>query len=205
MSVSRFANGLLLNLTLIACVASIGCAFSRRVEVPRTGWEQILSTEAIDRALAQLEWPDLSGQSVFVQLGAPASGKPPVPEGMDTEYLRRGVEVALVQRGAVIIDDDDEADFVMNVLIGAMGLDTSGRFLGIQGSSGGLIPFTIPELAIYKRTKLEGFAKAEIALLDYKNGRVVHRSGPVQGTTYRQSTIYFFIFSRSHSVTSRLD
>ncbi len=89
MSVSRFANGLLLNLTLIACVASIGCAFSQRVEVPRSGWEQILSTEAIDRALAQLEWPDLSGESVFVQLGAPALGKPPSLDSSSSPNIAR--------------------------------------------------------------------------------------------------------------------
>ena len=198
--VSKFA--------LIVCLVlplAIGCAFSRSTEVPRSGWDQILSTEAIDRALAQLEWPSVGGKSVFVRIGAPATNKPPVPEGIDTKYLRLGVEVALAERGGKIVDDYDEADYVMNVLIGGMGLDISGRVVGIQGSSGGIIPFTIPELALYQRTRREGFAKAEIVMIDPKLGSVVHRSGPVQGTTLRVSTTYLFVFVRTNTDTSRLD
>jgi hypothetical protein len=34
-----------------------GCAFRNRVQTPRSSWEQILATTAIDRALTQVECP----------------------------------------------------------------------------------------------------------------------------------------------------
>jgi hypothetical protein len=181
-----------------------GCSFSNRITLPRSAWEQILSTEAIDRALAKIEWPEVSGRSVFVRLGAPGLDRP-VPEGIDIAYLLAAVDVALVKEGAIVVRDDNEADVVMVVLVGAMGIDISGRHLGVKGSAGGFIPFTIPELPLYKRVRRQGFAKLEIALLDYKNGRVLHQSDPVQGTTNRVSTTYFFVFTRTQSDTSRLD
>ncbi len=124
---------------------------------------------------------------------------------MDSDYLRRAVEVALADRGAAIAGELEEADHVLTCLVGAIGLDIGGRYVGIQGTQGGLLPFTIPELMLYRRTKREGFAKVEIALIDRTNGGIVHRSGPVQGTTVRRSLTIFFVFGFSRSDVTRLE
>ena len=90
-------------------------------------------------------------------------------------------------------------------VVGAVGLDTSWRFMGVIGASGGFIPLTIPELAIYKRTRTEGFAKVELAILDPREGGVLFRSGPVQGTTHSRTGIYLLVIQTSETDTSRLD
>jgi len=64
------------------------------------------------------------------------------------------------------VSKPEAAEYVLSCLVGAIGLDISGRFMGIQGGSGGLIPFTIPALALYKNTLRQGFAEAEIYLVD---------------------------------------
>ena len=179
-----------------------GCAISRRVEPPRSAWEQILSTEAIDRALAQLKWPDVRGKSILVALGAPKEGS---LAASDREYLLRGVQVALADHGGLVVEAIDKADLVLTVLVGAIGIDARGRYFGIKGTSGGFFAFTIPELSLYRRTTRQGFAKTEIALVDHKAGSVVHRSGPFEGSTYRTTTTYFFVFRRATTDTSRLD
>jgi hypothetical protein len=117
----------------------------------------------------------------------------------------RSIQVAVASQGGLVVTELDQAELVLTALVGAMGLDTSGRFLGVQGTSGGFIPITIPELALYKRVRLKGFAKTEIALVDHKTGGVIHRSGPVQGSTYRVATTYFFVFNTVKTDTSRLD
>jgi hypothetical protein len=180
----------------------IGCGTTARITPPRSAWEQILSTEAIDRALAQIEWPDLRGKSVMVSLGAPNEGS---TSPSDRDYMKRSIQVAVASQGGLVVTELDQAELVLTALVGAMGLDTSGRFLGVRGTSGGFIPITIPELALYKRVRLTGFAKTEIALVDHKTGGVIHRSGPVQGSTHRVAKTYFFVFNTVKTDTSRLD
>jgi hypothetical protein len=176
-----------------------GCSTTYRIKVPRTASEQIISTEAIDRALAQITWPAVAGQKLVVQVGGPQ-------ESLDRDYLYRSVEIKIAERGGVVVDKEDEADSELNVLVGAVGIDVDGRFFGLRGTNGSsLIPFTIPELAFYKTVRLDGFAKTEIALLDHKTGGVLHRSGPTYGMTYARSRTVFFIFRRRWTDTTRLE
>jgi hypothetical protein len=175
-----------------------GCAFSSRVQTPRTSWEQILATEAIDRSLNQLEWPDMSDKSIFIEIGPPG-------DVIDDLYLQSRIEVMLTNGGARITRNVDQADYVLTCLVGAIGLDISGRLFGLEGSAGGLIPFTIPELSIYKTTTRRGFAKTEIHVMDVASSEVVHRSGPVEGSAYRRSNTYLFVFETRKSDTTRLE
>ena len=99
----------------------------------------------------------------------------------------------------------EDADLVLGVLIGAMGLDIGGRFFGIEGTGGGFIAFAIPELAPYRKTRTEGFAKAEFALVDHHTGELVHRSQPVIGTTSAARTVIFVVFSWRKTDTTRLE
>jgi hypothetical protein len=175
-----------------------GCAFSTRVETPRSSWEQLLATTAIDRALKQVEWPEVNGKSVYVEVGPPG-------DVLDDLYLRRRIEVTLAERGAQIVRNAEAAEYALSCLVGAIGLDISGRFLGLQGSPGGVIPFTIPEVALYKNTLREGFAKTEIYLMDLEAKKIVHHSGPVEGTAYRRSKTFFFFIETRKSDTTRLE
>jgi hypothetical protein len=184
---------------LLTTPLALACATTERITLPRTASEQIISTEAIDRGLAQIRWPELAGEKLVVQVGGPQ-------ESLDRDYLLRSVEVLIAQRGGIVVDDEDEADYEVNVLVGAVGIDFDGRFVGVRGMGGSaLIPFTIPELALYKTVRLDGFAKTEIALLDRKKGGVVHRSGPTYGLTYGLSRTILFVFRSRWTDTTRLE
>jgi hypothetical protein len=191
----------LLQLGAVSCVLSLfamGCSFTRNVTTPRSGWNQILTTVAADRALEQLEWPAVEGKTVYVQVGPPG-------DALDVEYLRRAVEVTLAEKGARIASELEQADHVLTCLVGAFSLDIGGRFFGLEGTSGGFVPLTIPELMLYRRVTRRGYTKVEIAMVDKVNGGVVHRSGPVEGMTRRRSSTFFFVFRFSESDTSRLE
>jgi hypothetical protein len=198
---NRSAVSRLLVLCAALCVLlhiASGCAFSTRVQTPRSSWEQLLATTAIDRALMQLEWPGVDGKSVWVEVGPPG-------DVLDDLYLQRSIEVVLANRGARIARNAENAEYVLSCLVGAIGLDISGRFMGLQGSQGGFIPFTIPELALYKNTLRKGFAKTEIFLVDIETKKILHHSGPVEGAAYRRSKTYFFVFETRESDTTRLE
>jgi len=180
----------------LVCVSATGCGFSRMTPVPRSASQQILATEAIDRALEQFEFPDLKGKKVMVHVGPPG-------DAIDEEFLRTAVSVELFEEEAKVVTASEDADLVLGVLIGAMGLDIGGRFFGIEGTGGGFIPFTIPELALYRKTRTEGFAQAEFALVDHHTGELVHRSEQVIGTTWSERTVVFFVFSWRKTDTAR--
>jgi hypothetical protein len=198
---NRSAAWRLLVLSATLCVllyVTSGCAFSTRVQTPRSSWEQILATTAIDRALKQLEWPEVDGKSVFVEVGPPG-------DVLDDLYLQRRIETNLSDRGAQIAKNVESAEYLLTCLVSAIGLDISGRFMGIQGSSGGFIGIKIPELALYKNTLRRGVAKTEIFLVDLETHKAVHHSGPVEGAAYRRSKTFFFFFESRDSDTRRLE
>jgi hypothetical protein len=184
-------------LALLVALAS-ACSMTPELKLPRTATQQVLATEAIDRALEQFEFPDVVGRRVAVYVGAPG-------DAVDGDYLRVAVQIALLEAHAIVVPLDDDPDLVLAVLVGAMGLDQAGRFFGIEGTAGGFIPFTIPEVALYKKVRMEGFAKAEYALVDPHTGAVVHRSAPAQGDTWAEQTTLLLIFSWGRTDTSRLD
>ena len=183
---------------LLTAPLALACAITERITLPRTASEQIISTEAIDRALAQIRWPELAGQKLLVQVGG--------PQELDRDYLIRSVEILIAERGGIVVDDEDEARYQVDVVVGAAGIDVDGRFFGVRGSGASpLIPFTIPELALYKSERLDGFAKTEIAMLDPRKGGVVHRSGPTYGLTYVHERTLFFVFRSRKTNATRLE
>jgi hypothetical protein len=157
--------------------------------LPRSATQQVLATQAIVRALDQFEFPDISGKKVLVHVGAPG-------DAVDTEFLRTAVQLEVFEEHAKVVVAPEKADFVLGVLVGSMGLNIRGRFLGIKGTTGGgVVPFTIPELALFQRTRTSGFARAEFALVDLETGEIIKRSDPVEGHSEGESTTVLMVFS----------
>src|SRR5262245_7423358 len=106
------------------CVFSAGCTFSRGIQLPRSADQQLLATQAIARALAKFEFPDIKGKSVLVHVGAPG-------DAVDEEFLRTAAKVEIVEEGAKVAARREDADLVLSVLVSAMGLNIRGRYLGL--------------------------------------------------------------------------
>jgi len=184
------------------CLALAGCAISAgKVTVPLTATQQILLTEAIERSLDGLVWPDVKGKSVVVHSASPGEATV-VPGRANDDYLRSSVERRLLLNGARIVEDDAAADYVLLALAGATGLNRSARLLGILGAGGGFIPVLLPEIVLYKSLREDGFAKTEILLSNAKAGGVVHQSGPAAGKTYARSRVLLFFFRKRETDTS---
>jgi hypothetical protein len=65
--------------------------------MPRSAMEQLLTTGAIDPALAMLDWPDLTGKAVELQLGAP-----------EEAFDRRWTDVTRFEQKRASSEDADE-------------------------------------------------------------------------------------------------
>lgn len=173
----------------LGCFLGAGCTFSQSTRLPRSASQQILATQAVIRALEKFQFSDISGKKVLVHVGAPG-------DAVDTEFLRTAVQIEVFEEHAKVVVTPEQADLVLGVLVGSMGLNIRGRFLGITGTDGGgVIPFTIPELALFKRTRTSGFARAEFALVDMRSGEVIQRSDPVEGNSEGEATTVLMVFS----------
>ena len=176
----------LLMLTIFLPVAP-GCSTTRRItNTPLTALQQLLGTEAVDHAVAKLTWPAIENQRVFVQTASPGAKK-------DQAYLRQAVAANLAERGATVVKDFSDADYVVTVLAGSIGTDQKDVFFGIPAIQSVILPFALPEIALYKAQEQEGFAKTEVVTTDAKHGGVVHRSGPTRGRTYARTRTVLFV------------
>ena len=172
---------------IVAPLAAMSaCSATRHItNTSSTALQQLLGTEAIDRAVDQLTWPDVMHKSVAVQSASPG-------EWGDEQYLRKAVVRRLAERGARVIDDPTAADYLVTVLAGSLGTDHSEVFFGIPPIQSILIPLSLPEIALYKAENQEGFAKTEIVVTDVRHGGVVHQAGPTHGQTYSRTRKFLF-------------
>lgn len=165
----------------------VGCTTTRRItNTSATALQQLLGTQAIDRAVQKLSWPDVQGKTVYVQIASPG-------EWGDQAYLRQVVGTELAQRGAIVSDDSSHSQYVMTVLAGALGTDQTEVFFGLPAVQSVVVPLALPEMAIYKSEEQEGFARTETVTTDSQHGGIVYRAGPTQGRTYAHTRKIFFV------------
>jgi hypothetical protein len=61
----------------LSCFLGAGCTFSHGTQLPRSASQQVLATQAVLRALDKLEFPDIRGKKVLVNVGAPGEAVDP--------------------------------------------------------------------------------------------------------------------------------
>jgi hypothetical protein len=174
----RTADGRATSAALALAMLLIGCSAATPPPGGRlAAGQQLLATEAVDRALAQVEWPNFRGRSVYVDVGSPAAED-------ERHYLESAVMTAIAERGAKITPDLKSADYVVVVLGKAVGVDEKKTFFGVPALQSSLLPVGLPEIALYKATEQKGIAKLETVVANNKPAGHVVRQGPVESETF---------------------
>ncbi len=208
------------NIVAVLAVVSVvagaaGCSTDRRItNTPATALQQLLTSEAVDRAVQKLVLPELEGHTVYIQTGSPAqwgeqyyynrvaarlddiattTGPTGSPVDPDQSYLKQAVAARLSELGAKVTLDPARADSIVSVLAGAIGTYQKDVLFGMPPSVSSFLPIALPELAIYKAQDQQGFAKVELVATDTKRGGTIYRSGPTYGTTYVHNRAVLFI------------
>lgn len=148
--------------------------------------QQILASEAVDRALAQVEWPNLHKRKVFVDVAAPSGDQ-------ERQYLENQISAEAASRGAILAPDLKSADCALLVQADAIGLEQNRTFIGLPQVESAMIPIGIPEITVYNSEREEGFARLNLVFADLKKGGVLARSGPVKSDTWQQDRKYVVI------------
>jgi hypothetical protein len=168
----------------------IGCATTReQSKTPRTAIEQLLLSEALERSLAGLSVPLPTGASVVVET-AGLSG--------DQSFVRKLVEDRLGAEGMLIREKAEDAGYLVRVIVQTLGTEQDNSFFGMPPVQSGLLPFALPELAVYDKKIQYGVARVSLALFERATGRLIIATRLYEGTaSYKQYVLLFFIGFRA--------
>ncbi|MCS7305610.1 MAG: hypothetical protein NZ602_10955 [Thermoguttaceae bacterium] len=168
----------------------MGCGTTRWTDTSRTATEQLLLSDAIDRAVSQVDFRALAGRTVYLDAQ-------PVQGLTDAPYLISTVRQQLLASGCILKEKREEAEYVVELRAGALGTDRHDILFGIPATQlpsvfllNG-IPTNIPEIPFIKRTQQQGVAKIAVFAYNRTTGRPAWQSGVVAAQSKAKSTWVF--------------
>jgi len=166
-----------------------GCTSSVRTSDPaRTATELFLQSEAVIQAVSQLNVEPLRDRIAYVDSSYLSS--------TDREYLLGEVRAHLLTQGVRLVSQRDQAQVIIEVRSGGVGVDRSGTLVGIPPM---VLPagteqantmvyaaqFATPELSLFKDINQVSYATVAFVAYWASSGEVVASSGPFVGKRYR--------------------
>lgn len=156
--------------------ALAGCGTTRSSNTQRTATEQLLISDAIDRAVQAIDFRPLAGRSVFFD-------DRHLYEAVDDAYLISSLRQHLLASGCILKDNRDEATFIVEPRAGAVGTDNQDWLFGMPATNVpqltllAALPPAIPEIPIAKRQKQRGVAKIAVFAYHRETGQPAWQSG----------------------------
>lgn len=146
------------------------CSQIRTSDTARTGLEQLLISDAVDKTLQKIEVPAVNGRRVFLDTQ--------YLDGVDKGYVIGSIRQRLLNGGALMADKKEGSEITVEVFSGGIGTDNSNRFVGMPGMAlPGPMPVNLPEVRLYDRSKQAGTAKISLVAYDTVSGSLVHDGG----------------------------
>jgi hypothetical protein len=168
-------------LTVVAlCAIWAGCGTTKWTDTRRSATEQLLISDAIDRAVSRLDFRALDGKTVWLDAT-------PLKSATDSEYLVSSLRQHLLASGCILKEKETEADYVVEARAGAVGTDRHDLIYGIPSVNipavfpieGVGIPSKIPEVPFITRTNQRAVAKIAVFAYCRETGRPLWQSGTV--------------------------
>jgi hypothetical protein len=159
--------------------ACAGCGTTRSTDTTRTATEQLLISDAIDRAVQSMNLQTLAGQTVYLDDSK-------LSDTVDKNYYISTLRQQLLASGCELRDSRDEAEFVVEARAGAIGTDRNDLLFGLPSMNVPQIPLVqpapavIPEIPIAKRKDQRGVAKIAVFAYHRATGTPVWQSGIVR-------------------------
>lgn len=180
------------------CLAT-GCGATKL----RTATEQLLMSDAIDRAVAQVDFSALANQKVFFDHKYIQNSRDPqvMMKGfgfVNSDYVVSSLRQQMVAAGLLLQDKLDDADYIIEARLGAIGTDNNEVLFGIPATNlfstaqvvmptAPAIP-AIPEIAFAKRNVLLGAAKIGVFAYHRETRSPVWQSGISKASSTARDT-----------------
>ncbi len=166
-------------LTMMPWLVGCGSMNSRRAT------EQLLLSNAIDRAIAQIDFSVLSGQKVFLETRYITKQKS--SSYANSNYFTSAVRQHMFASRCRVQDEKKDADYVVEARLGALGSDAHELVFGLPATNlvstaATLLPNsppmpTIPEISVARRDAQSSAAKIALFAYDRRTLEPVWQSG----------------------------
>ena len=193
---------------LLSCV---GCGTTH----DKLATEQLLLSDAVDRAVAHIDFTPLQGETVFLDTQYIKQLKSNPNSFVNQDYIISSLRQQMLQAGCLLQENRETADYIAEARVGALGTDGHDVNYGVPPSqtmsaaasvvSRGMMLPALPEISLARRT--DDTAAAKIAVFAYQReskvpvwqsglsvarsraqGRWVLGAGPFQSGTIYQGT-----------------
>ena len=176
--------------------AIVGCSVpTKRPVYPRTPIEQLLISEAIQGAMKDLAL-DVERPGAKIHLDNTGLTD-------EQDFLAQVLRGWLGQKGFETFEDIRDADIRALLVVQALGTQQSIKFFGMPASRSAWLPVSLPELALYKKNREEGYARFYFDLFDAKTGAYLRSTREYEGVAVH--TKYTFFFGFDHAVSELED
>jgi hypothetical protein len=158
------------------CAFAVGCGTTKWSDSPRTATEQLLISDAIDRAISEIDFSALAERDVYLDTRY-------IITALDQNYVISTLRQHMLASGLIIKDKPEDATYVVEVRAGSLGTNRQDLLFGVPATNlptAGLLPVgsaSIPEIALMKRTNQQGVCKLAVFAYDRMSGRPVWQSG----------------------------
>jgi hypothetical protein len=179
----------------------VGCGTTKWSDTSRTATEQLLISDAMDRAISKVDLRALAGKEIYLDAS-------PLGRTVDSDYLVSSLRQHMLASGCILKEKREEAEYVLELRAGAVGTDRRELLVGVPATKvpdvvpvpG--VPRSIPEVGLIKKTEQRGVAKIAMFAYNRKTGRPVWQSDviPVESKAkdiwflgagpFQQGTIY---------------
>lgn len=185
----RFASAF----AILACACAVGCGTT----TTQKGTEQLLISDAVDNAVAQIDFRVLNGQKVYIDTVylRSVSGIGFV----NSEYIISSLRQQLTAAHCLIQDSRESADVIVEPRVGALGTDGHEVVYGIPQSgsianaaaalSSSPIP-PLPEISFGKSNAQTGIAKVIVFAYDRETREAIWQSGVAKAESTSRNTWY---------------
>lgn len=169
---------ILLGAAVICCA---GCGTTKQSEATN----QLLSSDAVDRSVARIDFTPLQGQTVFFETKYITD--PKNASFVNSNYVISSLRQQLFAAGCLIQDKPEDADYIVEARIGTLGNDENSMVYGIPANNAlnaaaVVVPNSpplpaVPEIAFARKD--DKMAAAKIAAFAYhrETHAVVWQSG----------------------------
>lgn len=165
---------------LLLC-STVGCGTTTQ----RRGTEQLLLSDAVDHAIAQVNFGPLSGRRVYLDSSYLQSVKG--VGFVNAPYIISSLRQQLTAAGCMLQDNREKADVIVEARVGALGTDGHEVIYGLPknnllSSASAVLPGVpsipvVPELSAARVDAQSGIAKLMVFAYDSETRRPIWQSG----------------------------
>lgn len=173
---------------LLASLFVTGCgALSRETsKTPRTAIEQLLLSQAAARSLGELTIPVPPESTLTVD----SSGLTP-----DQEFVRQAIAEQLSRLGYRIRNQDGKPTYLVRMTLQGFGTEQGTSFLGMPPVQSVLIPFSLPEITLYKKVHQRALIRLAVSVYRLDTGEMISTSPWYEASTHYHQYVVLLLFS----------